>query len=186
VQDERVTNDPIVLTTPELREVTRFAAACAASVLDIFELARPGDGRPRAAVEAACAFAAGEKRGAVLRDTAWAALRAAGEAGTTSAGEAARAAMSAAGAAYLHPLAKATQVRHILGAAAYAARAAELAAGDDRSEGARRIAGARLLATPTVIDVLRRYPNAPPGGGRVGELLRVLDGMLRDPSAVGS
>ena len=34
-------------------------------------------------------------------------------------------------AAYLHPLAKATQLRHILGPAAHASRAAELARGDD-------------------------------------------------------
>jgi hypothetical protein len=42
-------------------------------------------------------------------------------------------------AAYLHPLARSTQVKHILGAAAHAVRAAELAAGGDRSVGAQRI-----------------------------------------------
>jgi hypothetical protein len=30
-----------------------------------------------------------------------------------------------------------------------------------------------------VVDVLRRYPVAPPGGGRVGELIRQLDASLR-------
>ena len=30
-----------------------------------------------------------------------------------------------------------------------------------------------------VIDVLNRYPAAPPGGGRVGELMRLLDSALR-------
>lgn len=50
---------------------------------------------------------------------------------TQAARAAASAAGDAAGAAYLHPLAKATQARHILGAAAQAARAAELARGDD-------------------------------------------------------
>jgi hypothetical protein len=30
-----------------------------------------------------------------------------------------------------------------------------------------------------VVKVLRRYPAAPHGGGRVGELIRQLDGSLR-------
>jgi hypothetical protein len=29
------------------------------------------------------------------------------------------------------------------------------------------------------VDVLRRYPSAPRGGGRVGELIRQLDASLR-------
>ncbi|MFD9606277.1 hypothetical protein [Streptomyces sp. NPDC059970] len=87
--------------------------------------------------------------------------------------------MSAAGAAYLHPLAKATQVKHILGAGAYAARAAELAAGDDRSIGAENLEQTVHRATPAVVDVLKRFPAAPSGGGRVGELIRMLDADLR-------
>lgn len=87
--------------------------------------------------------------------------------------------MCAASAAYLHPLANATQVKHILGAAAHAARAAELLAGDDRDVCVGRIEQARRRATPGVVDVLGRYPTAPPGGGRVGELLRDLDKALR-------
>lgn len=85
----------------------------------------------------------------------------------------------AAGAAYLHPLAKPTQVKHILGAGAHAARAAELVAGDDRRVGADRLEGTVRRATPVVVDVLRRFPAAPDGGGRVGELIRVLDAYLR-------
>ena len=50
---------------------------------------------------------------------------------TQAARAAASAAGDAAGAAYHHPLAKATKARHILGAAAQAARAAELARGED-------------------------------------------------------
>ena len=87
--------------------------------------------------------------------------------------------MLAASAAYLHPLADAHQVKHILGAAAHAARAAELVAGDDRDVGPEHIEQARRRATPAVVDVLSRYPAAPPGGGRVGELLRDLDAALR-------
>jgi len=169
----------ITLSMPDLREIAGYAAECAQDVLEIFETAHPGDLRPREAIDEAWTFARGGKRGKALRDTAWAALRAAREAGTTAAGDAARAAMSAAGAAYLHPLADAHQVKHILGAAAHAARAAELMAGADREVGADRIERARRLATPAVVDVLGRYPAAPPGGGRVGELLRALDGALR-------
>jgi len=57
------------------------------------------------------------ERTKVLRDSAWGAQRAAQEArdaGQAAASAAARAALGAAGAAFLHPLAKATQVKHIL------------------------------------------------------------------------
>ena len=169
----------IVLSMDDLRGVTRYAAECAEEVLEIFERAHPADSRARDAIDAASTFARGGKRGKTLRDTAWAALRAARDADTAAAGDAARAAMCAASAAYLHPLADANQVKHILGAAAYAARAAELMAGDDRNVGAEHIEQARRRATPIVVDVLSRYPAAPPGGGRVGELLRDLDEALR-------
>ncbi|MFI7544127.1 putative immunity protein [Actinoplanes sp. NPDC049599] len=169
----------IELTEPELREVTAYAASCAEPALEIFEADRPDDPRPRAAIGTARAFAGGGVRGKALRDAAWAALKAAKDTNTAAAGEAARAAMAAAGAAYLHPLAKATQVKHILGAAAHAARAAELAAGDDRTVGAERLEQAVRRATPVVIEVLNRFPAAPDGGGRVGELIRALDAGLR-------
>jgi hypothetical protein len=169
----------IVLSMDELREVTGYAAACAEDVLEIFERAHPADARPRDAIDAAWIFAGGGKRGKTLRDTAWAALKAAGDVNTAAAGDAARAAMSAASAAYLHPLADAHLVKHILGAAAHAARAAELVGGDDRAVGADHLERARRRATPVVVDVLSRYPAAPPGGGRVGELLRDLDAALR-------
>lgn len=169
----------IVLSKQDLREVTSFAAACAEAVLAVFEADQPDDSRPRDAVTAAWAFAGGGERGKSLRETASAALKAAKSAGTAAAREAAWAAMSAAGAAYLHPLAKATQVKHIVGAAAYAARAAELVAGDDRTVGAQYVEQAVHRATPVVVDVLRRFPVAPSGGGRVGELIRMLDADLR-------
>lgn len=165
--------DEIALSTQDLREVTAFAAGRAEVVLAVFEADRPDDSRPGDAIDAAWEFARGGARGKVLRDTAFAALKAAKEVSSEAAGEAARAAMSAAGSAYLHPLAKATQVKHILGAAAYAARAAELVAGADQVEQALR------RATPALVDVLKRFPVAPGGGGRVGELIRLLDTELR-------
>jgi hypothetical protein len=172
----------IELSRSELREVTGFAVACARPALAIFERERPDDRRPRAALDAAQAFADGAERTRALRDSAWAAQRAAVEArdaGQVAGSEAARAALGAAGAAFLHPLAKATQVKHILGSAAHAARAFELSAGDDPAVGADHIAQARILAAPVLVAVLRRYPVAPQGGGRVGELIRQLDASLR-------
>ncbi|MFD4541776.1 putative immunity protein [Streptomyces bauhiniae] len=67
----------VVLSKGDLRAVTAFAAACAETVLGIFEADQPEDPRPRDAIGAAWAFARGGERGKVLRDTAWAALKAA-------------------------------------------------------------------------------------------------------------
>ncbi|HEX6352473.1 putative immunity protein [Actinophytocola sp.] len=86
----------VVLSKQDLREVTAFAAGCAEVVLAIFEADQPDDSRPRDAVGAAWEFARGGERGKVLRDTAWAALRAAKAAETAAACEAAMAAASAA------------------------------------------------------------------------------------------
>jgi hypothetical protein len=169
----------IALSKQDLREIAAFAAACAEVVLEIFEADQPDDSRPRDAIGAAWEFARGGERGKSLRDTAWAALKAAKSADTAAAREAARAAMSAAGAAYLHPLAMATQVKHILGAGAHAARAAELVGGHNPSIGAEHVERATHRATPIVVEVLKRFPAAPGGGGRVGELIRMLDAGLR-------
>jgi hypothetical protein len=157
------------LLMDELRAVAGYAVACATPALDLFERDRPGDSRPRAAVAAASAFASGGRRTKAIRDGAWAAQRAFQEAGPGVAGEAARAAVAAASAAYLHPLAKATQVLHILGAAGHAAYAFELAG--ERFEVPQ--------AGTVVVSVLGRYPPAPAGRGRVGELVRQLDATLR-------
>ncbi|RDI50118.1 putative immunity protein [Nocardia mexicana] len=172
----------IELGMDELREVAGYAVACAEPALAIFERERPDDRRPRAAIEAAREFAEGARRSKAIRDGAWAAQRAYGEAreaGQVAASEAARAAVAACGAAYLHPLAKATQVLHIVGAAAHAARAFELDAGDDHGVGAEYLEKATGLANPTVVGVLMRYPRALGGGRRVGELVRELDSALR-------
>ncbi|MEU2037731.1 putative immunity protein [Nocardia niwae] len=177
----------IELSMAELREITGYAVACAEPALAVFEKERPDDRRPRAAIDAARAFANGAERTKAIRDTAWAAHRAYQEArdtGRAAAGEAARAAVAAAGAAYLHPLAKATQVLHILGPAAHAALAFELDAGGDRTVGSDHIENARNMAGPTVPSVLMRYPKAPSGRGRAGELVRELDAALRQLSPI--
>lgn len=175
--------DPTIeLTGEDLRTVARYAAACAAPALTIFEDARPADPRPRQAVESAQRFADGGPRTKAIRDAAWAAMRAgqeARDAGELAASEAARAALLAASAPYLHPLAKASQVEHILGPAAHAARAFELRAGDDHAVGAAHLQRARALAGDDLVDVLTRFPAAPDGRGRAGRLLRDLDAALR-------
>ena len=173
------------LSRSELREVAGYAVACARPALAIFERECADDRRPRAAIDAAQTFAEGAQRTDALRDSAWAAHRAAQDArdaGQAAASEAARAAGHAVGAAFLHPLPRATQVKHILGSAAYAARAFELSAGDNSAVGLDQLAESRILAPPVVVDVLRRYPSAPSGGGRVGELIRILDASLRRPA----
>ncbi len=166
--------DEIALSEDELRGIAGWAADRARQVLPIHAQCHPEDTRPRDAVEAAAAFAAGGRRTGALRAAGWAAFRAAGEAASPAAADAARAASHAAGAAFLHPLASAHQVRHVLGAAAHAARAEELGHGStDAVERARR------EAPPAVVAVLRRLPAAPAGGGRIGELVRDLDAALR-------
>ncbi|MBZ5712484.1 putative immunity protein [Nannocystis pusilla] len=171
--------DTIALSEHELREIAGYAADCARRVLPIFEQSVPADTRPRDAVEAAYAFAGGGRRTGALRQCGFAAFKAAREAASPAAVEAARAASHAAGAAYLHPLASAHQVKHILGAAAHAARAEELAAGEDPSVAAETLEWARRHAPAAVTAVLGRLPAAPAGGGRVGEFIRRLDAALR-------
>ncbi|MGC5341328.1 putative immunity protein [Streptomyces sp. DT24] len=174
-------SDEIELSEHELREITGYAADCARRVLWIFERELPADPRPRDAVDAAHTFAGGGRRTGALRQRAWAAYRAAREAASPGAADAARAASHAAAAAYLHPRASAHQVKHILGAAAHAARAEELASGEGRCDPAGTLEWARRHAPAAVIAVLGRLPAAPPGGGRVGESLRALDAVLRVP-----
>jgi hypothetical protein len=169
----------IELNIDELREIVGFAVECAQRVLPLFKRYMPDDTRPREAIEAALAFSKSGKRSNALRASGLAAFRAAHAVDAPAAKEAAQAATQTIGAAFLHPLAKAHQVRHILGSAAYAARAAELDAGDDPNVGAEYCDWAIKHMPATVATVLARYPPAPAGGGRVGELIRELDSALR-------
>ncbi|MCY7412163.1 MAG: exonuclease SbcC [Salinibacterium sp.] len=167
------------LTMDDLRVVARYAVESAQGVLPLFEEANPEDPRPRAGIEAAWAFANGASRTRLQRVTAMDAHRAAKEAASEASKHAALAAGDAAAAAYLHPLAKATQIGHILRAAANAARAAQLSAGDDSNVGDVLIEQARERATPALIDVLRRYAPAPLGNSRVAIMMKNLDTALR-------
>lgn len=163
----------------ELRAVARFVMQSAEKVLPVFEHAHPGDRRPQVAIDAAREFVDGAPRTKLQRVASLDAHRAAREAASEVAQLAARSAGDAASAAYLHPIAKATQVGHILRAAASAARIAELEAGDDRSVGVQALEAARRHATLTVVDVLSRYPLAPVAKSRVSQLMSTLDSLLR-------
>jgi hypothetical protein len=166
----------IDLTAAELRTVVRFAVECAEGLLPGFEAVVPDDPRPREAVAAARIFADGAARSNLQRTAAVASHRAAKAAPTEPARLAALACGDAAAAAYLHPIAKATQVGHILRAAACAARTAELTAGSTRSEAVRALAE---RAAPLLSDVLARYPAAPRGSTAVAELVAALDSAIR-------
>ncbi|MFG2563581.1 putative immunity protein [Streptomyces sp. NPDC048496] len=167
------------LTMDELRVVARYVLESAEEVLPVFEVANPGDPRPRAAIDAAREFVNGARRTKLQRITSLDAHRAAKEATTEAERLAARAAGDAASAAYLHPIAKPTQVGHILRAAASAARVGELNADGDFAVGLRLIEEARQRATSVLIDVLNRYPLAPAGKSRAAQLMTILDTSLR-------
>jgi hypothetical protein len=85
---------------------------------------------------------------------------AAREVGDPAATAAARAAGLAAATAYTHALATPHQPKHVLGPAVYQALARELAAGNDPSVGDEEIRWAIEHASPTVCEVVRRFPSA--------------------------
>lgn len=169
----------IVLCDIDLRQVTLFATICARRVLPVFAAARPDDPRPRDAIVAAEAFAAGNQRTAVLRASAWAARAAAREVEGNAAAHAAYAASHAAAAAYLHPIASPHQVKHILGAAVHQALVFEMEAGDDPATGAEHLTWAAQRASPAVRGILQRFPSPRRSRTRFGERLNELDAALR-------
>jgi hypothetical protein len=178
-QSARTVSGDFDLTLDELRVVARFVVRHAEDVLPVFERAVADDPRPRAAIEAAWAFIDGADRTTLQRLASLDAHRAAASAPTEAARLAARSAGDAASAAYLHPLARASQVGHILRAAATAARVGELEAGGDPAVADALLERSRQRATPVLVDVLRRYPPATTGGSRVARLMSTLDRSLR-------
>jgi hypothetical protein len=106
-----------------------WAAACAERVLHFFEEARPGDDRPRRAIEQARAWARGE----VTMSQARAAAGAANAAARDRSGAARHAAYAAGQAAVVPHVAA-----HELGAAAYAIKAERAAAPVGEGESAGR------------------------------------------------
>ncbi|MCK1797243.1 exonuclease SbcC [Streptomyces sp. XM4193] len=171
------------LTTDDIRAVTAFALACAEQVLPVFETAHPQDDRPREALLAAAAFAGGQPRSRAQRVTAPAAHRAGRESSSPAAFHAATAAGDAAASAYLHPLADAAQVNHILRAAAHTVRVFELC--PELRPGQDPMGCALRCATPSLTAVLRRYPRIPQGHRPVTRLVHTLDRQLRSTTLTG-
>ena len=113
---------PQTLSEADRRAVAAWAADCAERVLPIFEAAAPGDGRPRNLLARTRAFARGELDvGEGIRRRFPGGVPA-GEVRAPAAAAAARAAGQAAATPHMRA--------HALGAAAYAAKAAGLAAPD--------------------------------------------------------
>jgi Imm-5 like putative immunity protein len=118
---------PQTLSEADRRLVAAWAAGCAERVLWLFEAEAPQNDRPRALIARARAFARGERNTAEEIRRRFAGGISAGDATGPAAAAAARAAAQAVAVCHMGA--------HALGAAAYAARAAGLAA-PDRPEAA--------------------------------------------------
>ena len=117
---------PQSLSESDRRLVAGWAADCAERVLPLFEAEAPEDDRARDGIARARAFSRGELDAAGEIRRRFVAGRAAQSATSPAAKAAARAAAQAAGVAHMGA--------HALGAAAYAAKAAELAAPQQGAE----------------------------------------------------
>jgi Imm-5 like putative immunity protein len=113
---------PQTLSEADRRLVAAWAADCAERVLGLFEAEAPADGRPRAAIARARAYARGELDTAAEIRRRFVGGVPVGEVKSPAAVAAARAAGQAVAVCHMGA--------HALGAAAYAIRAASLAAPD--------------------------------------------------------
>jgi len=118
------------LTDSDHHLLALWAASCADHVLDLFESARPGDQRPRRAIELGRAWARGEITMTEARSAGGHAMAAARD----LRGAPRHAAYAAGQAAVVAHVAA-----HELGAAAYAIKAARAAAPDGEGESAGRL-----------------------------------------------
>jgi hypothetical protein len=144
----------------------------------LYEAHEHADSRPRAAISGIREFADGGKRTARLRTLALEAHAAAREVGGAAAA-AARAAGLAAASAYTHPLADVQQTKHIVGPAAYAALACELAHGGDPGVGDGEVGWSIEHAPAAAREVLLQMPARQPGNSRLDALLYALDAGIR-------
>jgi hypothetical protein len=167
------------LSLESLRAIGGWAADCAERALAVYETHADSDSRPRAAIEGIRGFTAGGKRAARLRILAVEAHAAAREIGDGAAAAAARAAGAAAASAYTHPLADVHQTKHIVGSAAYAALALELAHSGDSRIGDGEIRWAIEHAPAEVREVLLQMPARQIGKSRLDTLLYQLDAGIR-------
>jgi hypothetical protein len=169
----------INLSLEALRAIGGWAADCAERALPVYETHAGSDSRPRTAIEGIRVFAGGGKRTAQLRSQAIAAFAAAREIGDPAAAAAARAACLAASSAYTHPLADVQQTKHIVGPAAYAALALELAHAGDPTIGDNEVRWAIEHAPAEVREVLQQMPARQQGKSRLDVLFYELDAGIR-------
>lgn len=173
---------PQGMTEAERRIVAVWAADCAARVLPVFEAEAPDDGRARDAIDRARAFARGDLTAAEEIRRRFVAGRAARSATSPAGVAAARSAAQAAGVAHMGA--------HALGAAAYAAKAVELAHPHDPRARADEVEWQLAALSPAAAAALRTLPPVgdDPAGplgagllatGVLGEVIREIQAHLR-------
>lgn len=170
---------PQSLSETDRRLVAAWAADCAERVLALFEAEAPDDDRPRDGIARARAFSRGEldaageiRRRFVAGRAAQSATSPAGKAAAWSAGQ-------AAGVAHMGA--------HALGAAAYAARAAELASpkgGEAEVEWQVQHMSRAVRAALRTLPLLREDSSGPLGpglltSGALGSTIHALQSALR-------
>jgi hypothetical protein len=178
---------PQTLSETDRRIVAVWAADCAERVLRLFEAEAPGDSRPREAIARTRAFAHGELGVAEEIRRRFENGGAAREVSTPAAAAAARAAGQATAIPHMGA--------HALGAAAYAAKAAGLAAPDRPDAVSEEIRWQLGHMSAAVRAALRQLPpvgesrSGPLGPGRLasgllGTIIRDLQAGLTDPDHV--
>jgi hypothetical protein len=176
---------PQTLSEADRRIVAVWAADCAERVLGLFEAEAPQDGRPRDAIARTRAFARGELGVAEEIRRRFVAGRAARDVSAPAAA-AARAAGQAASIPHMGA--------HALGAAAYAAKAAGLAAPDRPAAVSEEIRWQLARMSAAARAALRKLPpvgndaSGPLGpgllaSGLLGTIIRDLQASLEDPDA---
>jgi len=167
------------LKIEHLQILAEWAADCAEMALGIFEKHLSNDPRPRKALAGAREFAQSGKRTHTLRKLAMDAYRASIETRSVESSAAAQAASLAAASAYTHPFRDIKQARHILGPAAYAALALEVANDSERKSGDNAIQTAIATAPVEIALLLREMPRQIEGKKRIDELFYELDTGIR-------
>lgn len=174
---------PQGMTDADRRTVAVWAADCAERVLPLFEAEAPDDARARDAIARARAFARGELTAAGEIRRRFVAGRAAHSATSPAGVAAARSAAQAAGVAHMGA--------HALGAAAYAAKAVELAHPNAPEARVEEVRWQLRTLSVEAACALRRLPalgtdTAGPLGpglldsGTLGEVIREIQAALAD------
>src|SRR6478752_8375670 len=153
-------SSPQALSEDERRIVAAWAADCAERVLPLFEAEAPGDRRPRDAIARTRAFARGELDVAEEIRRRFVGGGAPRDVSAPAAAASARAAGQAAAVAHMGA--------HALGAAAYAAKAAGLAAPDQYVAVSHEVRWQLSHMSAPVKEALRRLP--PLGDDSAGPL----------------